>query len=599
MTGGSGFDAAIVGEVKRELGITLQAETLGDDYFDRLASDPPQMWALAWVADYPGRNDFLGVLLNTGASNNYGHWSSPDFDAATLEATSATDPAKASAAYDRAERIVRDEVPVVPAGLRTGLGAVADRASRCGPERPRHRAHGGTGVGELMRTAPAHRSRARRPIAALLALGLLLGLVPTVAGASSWTFGTPTADSTFEKGIVFSQPITIDKPIGRVEILLTFAGRRSGRRSSWYRACPSGPTATLTYTLDTSGNDHMIPNTPIVAQWRVVSAGQPAEVALGPQQRVVYDDDRFQWKTTSDELVRVHWYEGDAAFGAKALKLGADEVRKTSQLLGVTESDPIDFFVYANVDDFYGAIGPGAHENVAGSAYAEIRTLLGLIPPGQINDSLVAVRIPHEFVHMVFDTASKNPYHSPPRWLNEGLAVYQSEGYGSSDRGAVQSAARNGSLIPLDGLTGQFPNGQDFFLAYSESVSSVDFMIRTYGPDALVKLIRSYADGRTDDEAFSAALGLDMTAFGDAWFKDVKATPKAKSGPQPAPPGPVPSAWTGAAPGSQASGRAGQRRRRCRRDGCSGSLGGPGQLPARPAVTAERWSACWSPSGSS
>ena len=79
-------------------------------------------------------------------------------------------------------------------------------------------------------------------------------------------------------------------------------------------------------------------------------------------------------------------------------------------------------------------------------------------------------------------------------------------------------------------------------------------MIRTYGPDALVKLIRSYADGRTDDEAFSAALGLDMTAFGDAWFKDVKATPKAKSGPQPAPPGPVPSAWTGAAPGSQASG---------------------------------------------
>jgi ABC-type transport system substrate-binding protein len=114
MTGGSGFDAAIVGEVKRELGITLQAETMGDDYFGRLATDAPQMWALAWVADYPGRNDFLGVLLDTGASNNYGHWSSPDFDAAILEATSESDPAKASAAYDRAERIVRDEVPVVP-----------------------------------------------------------------------------------------------------------------------------------------------------------------------------------------------------------------------------------------------------------------------------------------------------------------------------------------------------------------------------------------------------------------------------------------------------------------------------------------------------
>ena len=219
----------------------------------------------------------------------------------------------------------------------------------------------------------------------------------------------------------------------------------------------------------------------------------------------------------------------------------------------MTETEPIDFFVYANVDDFYGAIGPGAHENVAGSAYANIRTLLGLIPPGEINDSLVAVRIPHEFVHLVFNTASQNPYHSPPRWLNEGLAVYQSEGYGSSDRGAVEAAARNGTLIPLDGLTGQFPNGQDFFLAYSESVSAVEFMVRTYGPDALVTLIRSYAEGRTDDEAFSDALGLDMTAFGDAWFKDVNATPKAKFGPQPAPPGPVPSAWTGAAPGGQPS----------------------------------------------
>ena len=72
MTGGSGFDEAIVSEVKRELGITLRSETMGDGYFDRLGTDVPAMWSLAWVADYPGRNDFLGVLLGTGASNNYG-----------------------------------------------------------------------------------------------------------------------------------------------------------------------------------------------------------------------------------------------------------------------------------------------------------------------------------------------------------------------------------------------------------------------------------------------------------------------------------------------------------------------------------------------
>jgi oligopeptide transport system substrate-binding protein len=87
---------------------------MGDGYFDRLSADPPQMWALSWVADYPGRNDFLGVLLGTGESNNYGHWSSPDFDAAIAQAVSTADPAAAGAAYDKAESVVRDQVPVVP-----------------------------------------------------------------------------------------------------------------------------------------------------------------------------------------------------------------------------------------------------------------------------------------------------------------------------------------------------------------------------------------------------------------------------------------------------------------------------------------------------
>jgi oligopeptide transport system substrate-binding protein len=120
MTQGVGFDAAIVAEVRRELAIGLQPETMGEGYFDRLSSDVPDMWALGWVADYPGRNDFLGVLLGTGASNNYGHWSSPAFDAAIEQAVSATDPSAASAAYDQAEAIVRDEVPVVPVSYGPG-----------------------------------------------------------------------------------------------------------------------------------------------------------------------------------------------------------------------------------------------------------------------------------------------------------------------------------------------------------------------------------------------------------------------------------------------------------------------------------------------
>jgi ABC-type transport system substrate-binding protein len=125
-TGGSPYDEAIVTEIKRELGITLHSEVL-DSYFTRLDTDPPQMWALSWVADYPGRNDFLGVLLSTGSTNNYGHWSSPEFDAAIAEAGTTTDEAAASAAYDKAEDIVQRDAPLIPITYGTGW-ALSDQA---------------------------------------------------------------------------------------------------------------------------------------------------------------------------------------------------------------------------------------------------------------------------------------------------------------------------------------------------------------------------------------------------------------------------------------------------------------------------------------
>jgi hypothetical protein len=110
----------------------------------------------------------------------------------------------------------------------------------------------------------------------------------------------------------------------------------------------------------------------------------------------------------------------------------------------------------------------------------------------------------------------------------------------------VERSAADGTLIPIDGLTGQFPTSFDrFSLAYAESVSAVDFLIEVHGQAALVSLIRSYANGLTDDEAFTAALGMDMTAFGASWLDSLGAAAPTKYGPQPAPPGPVPAAWLG------------------------------------------------------
>lgn len=121
VTGGTSTDEAVVAELKRELGVTVTVENMDfGDYFARLDTDAPAMWSLSWIADYPGRNDFLGVLLGTGSANNYSRWTSPEFDAAIADAATLTDPAAVAAAYDRAEDVVQRDVPVVPLTYSTG-----------------------------------------------------------------------------------------------------------------------------------------------------------------------------------------------------------------------------------------------------------------------------------------------------------------------------------------------------------------------------------------------------------------------------------------------------------------------------------------------
>lgn len=390
----------------------------------------------------------------------------------------------------------------------------------------------------------------RHVVAAIIVAGLLAGIPAAPAAAAGFAdFGTPSAVGSFGGDIVFQQPVTVHGPVGRVELLVTFADALGPTVFPIPRPSGSGPID-LTYTLSVADQGHILPNTPIRARWRIVgesAGGSTTDVpapAIGPEASLVYSDARFDWQSASGDIVRVHWYDGGAAFGQRALKIGEDGVEQAAKLLGVREEAPVDFFIYADQTAFYDALGPGTRENVGGEADAGIRTLFALITPSEIDDAWVETVIPHELTHLVFDTAVHNPYHFPPRWLNEGLAVYESEGYGAGDRGTVDRAARDGSLIPLPGLSGQFPtSGDRFRLAYAESVSAIDFLVRTDGQDALVALIGSYADGKTDDGAFEAAIGQDVAAFNAAWLADLGADAPVRFGPLPAPGGPLPPGW--------------------------------------------------------
>jgi len=387
-------------------------------------------------------------------------------------------------------------------------------------------------------------SRAAAALAAVVVLALTLVPSSVVAGGDPATelLGEATATATFGESIRVQQEVRLSFAPVRAEAVVRAHG--SNRTFLAEIPPPGQGESTLSYVYPTPSGS-LYPNTRVELGFRLTFAD--GRIVDTPTTTIRYEDDRVEWRTLEGPLVRVHWAEGDEGFGRRALDIGERAVEQATALLGVEETQPIDFFVYADRDAFFDVLGPAIQENVGGVALAEIRTMFANIEPSQVNDPWVGIVIPHELTHLVFDTATRNPYHEPPHWLNEGLADYLAQGYNAGARGNVENAARSGAIMPLRALVGRFPTTPDrFSLAYDESVSAIDFLIRTYGQDALVGLISSYADGVSDDLAFEDALGVNVGGFEAAWLADLGIAEPPAYGPRPAPPGPLPPGWAAA-----------------------------------------------------
>ena len=377
---------------------------------------------------------------------------------------------------------------------------------------------------------------ARVALAAALFASAAVGAIAAPVRADSVTFGTPAASSSFGKGVDFSQPYSGGGTFSEVDISVT----DPGSYGPTVITIDNPGSTSFTYHLDASSGE-MQPNTQLVAHFEVIFAD--GTVQAGPEIHVTYLDDRFQWKTKIGKVVRLHWYQGDDAFATSALEMGEQGIANAAAFMGVNETQPIDFYIYADQAPFYDALGPSTRENVGGEANPTTRTLFALIAPSEL--AYASNVVPHELTHVVFDEVTRNPYHYPPHWLNEGIAVYVSQGFDSSDKRLVAGAAADGSLMPLEAIRGQFPTTQDrFYLAYAEAVSAVDYFMRTYGKADVIKLLNAFGTGASDDEAFKAAIGVDVGTFDKAWMKANGVTSLQSFGPRPAPIGPVPSGWT-------------------------------------------------------
>ena len=132
----------------------------------------------------------------------------------------------------------------------------------------------------------------------------------------------------------------------------------------------------------------------------------------------------------------------------------------------------------------------------------------------------------HEIAH-VFTLEATN--HRLPRWFSEGLSVYEEWNTGPlADRELsldVLTAIQQKQLLPLASLDQGFVrpsySGQ-VQVSYMQAGLVCDFIAKRWGHEALVEMLRAFADIATTEEALKQALGKDHETFDIAFAEHLQ-----------------------------------------------------------------------------
>ena len=235
-----------------------------------------------------------------------------------------------------------------------------------------------------------------------------------------------------------------------------------------------------------------------------------------------YNDNRFPWRDSTRNLITVHWYDGDDAFGQAALDSAQAGLSAIGQVIPLTLDAPLDVYVYSNADDLQGALFLGGKQWVGGHADPALGVVMVAIAPNPAQGIEMDTEIPHELAHVMLYRSLGEGYNRLPAWLNEGIASMV-ERYPKADyANALTLASQNNSLLPFTDLCASFPpDAGRAYLAYAQSQSFTRYLRDTYGTPGLTALAKAYTDGLDCELGATRAFGLPLTQLDTRWRESV------------------------------------------------------------------------------
>ncbi len=125
----------------------------------------------------------------------------------------------------------------------------------------------------------------------------------------------------------------------------------------------------------------------------------------------------------------------------------------------------------------------------------------------------------HEICHLVLHHYIPD---SVPRWLDEGVAQWASGGISDiivqDDKNILKQALLSGSLLTLKDISLRFPEEpRELLLSYEESKGFVEFIVREYGPEKLIAVLRSLEKNKSIEQAAYENLSTGMDELEKKW----------------------------------------------------------------------------------
>ena len=257
-----------------------------------------------------------------------------------------------------------------------------------------------------------------------------------------------------------------------------------------------------------------------------------ARVALDASWKL--DDSNVVTKNLGDMLDHLNTYtvvaDGDliykfpadqaAILKPYALPLGAEAMRTYQERYGFKPAGPILVEIFASHDDF--AVRTVGLPGIVGALGACFGRVVSMDAPrarhGVVDFSWHAT-LWHELAHVYSLQLSK---YRVPRWLTEGISVFEEHrrnpAWGREVALQYADAWGRGRTFGVKGLPEAFKNPENYTLAYFEASLVVEHLVNEHGDQGLRTLLLAYADGATDEVAFTKAFGQSVDQV-DASFR--------------------------------------------------------------------------------